>query len=141
MNLIAVFLSVLIFVAILAGGLILPRLLFRSMLRLLSSLSGWQQLSLRFPEIDGQFDATTWRFCSVRLGGIDYKSCVAITVSEECVTLRIGFPFRDFHPNLSIPRSLLERGVRSRFWMTEFLITDEQTSLWLNNRVASELLK
>ena len=141
MNLIAVLLSVLIMVAMLAVGLILFRLLFRPMLRLLSSLSGWQHLSLRFPQIDGQFDARTFWFCSVRLGGVDYKSCVTIRVSEEYVTLGIGFPFRDFHPDVSIPRSLLVRGGRSKFWMTEFLITDEQTSLWLSNRVASELLK
>ena len=141
MTLIAALLSVLSLVAMLAVGLILFRLLFRPMLRLLSSLSGWQHLSLRFPEIDGQFDAKTWRFCSVRLGGIDYKSCVTVTLSEQYVTLKIGFPFRDFHPNLSIPRSLLESGLRSTFWLTEFRITDEQTSLWFNNRVASKLLQ
>jgi type IV secretory pathway VirB6-like protein len=141
MNWITVLLSVIILVAMFAIGMILVRLLFRPMLRLLSSLSGWQNLSTRFPEIDGQFEATTWRFCSVRLGGIDYKSCVTTTLSEEHVTLKVGFPFRDFHPNFSIPCSLLDRGLRSTFWMKEFLITDEQTSLWLSNRVASKLLQ
>ena len=141
MNWITVLLSVIILMAMFAIGMILVRLLFRPMLQLLSSLSGWQKLSTRFPEIDGQFEATTWRFCSVRLGGIDYKSCVTIRLSEQYVTLKVGFPFRDFHPNLSIPRSVLEPGVGSKFWITEFLIADERTSLWVSNRVARKLLQ
>jgi hypothetical protein len=141
MNWITVLLSVIILVAMFAIGMILIRFLFRPMLRLLSSLSGWQKLSTRFPEIDGPLEATTWRFCSVRLGGIDYKSCVTITLSEQYVTLKVGFPFRDFHPNLSIPRSVIERGVGSEFWITEFLIADERTSLWVSNRVARKLLQ
>jgi hypothetical protein len=141
MNWITVLLSVIILMAMFAIGMILVRLLFRPMLQLLSSLSGWQKLSTRFPEIDGQFEATTWRFCSVRLGGIDYKSCVTITLSEQHVTLKVGFPFSDFHPNLSIPRSVIERGVGSKFWITEFLIADERTSLWVSNRVARKLLQ
>lgn len=141
MNWITVLLSVIILMAMFTIGMILIRFLFRPVLRLLSSLSGWQKLATRFPEIESPFEATTWRFCSVRLGGIDYKSCVTITLSEQHVTLKVGFPFRDFHPNLSIPRSAIERGVGSKFWITEFLIAEERTSLWISNRVAQELLK
>lgn len=110
-------------------------------LRLLSSISGWNTLASRFPAKEIDTASTVYRFCSVRLGWVDYKSCVSVYLSQNFVSLRIGLPFRDYHPGISIPRSMLKPTTKSTFWLTEFTIDGENTSIWFNKQLAKRLCK
>ncbi len=132
--------AIIIGVVLLVVFLVLARLAFRLPLWIFTSLSGWGNLSSRFPASVSDPEATTYRFCSVRLGVVDYGACVNVLLSQDHVLLRIGFPFRDFHPNICIPRSLLKRGLRTTFWLTEFTIVGEDISIWFGRRISRELI-
>jgi hypothetical protein len=129
------------FVAGLAALFVFQRLLRIVPLWVLSSISGWRSLSSRFPENESDPDSTTFRSCSVRLGGVGYGSCVDVLLSQKYVSLHIGWLWRDFHPNICIPRSQLKLGARTKMWWTEFRIDGEDTSIWFSKRIARELVK
>lgn len=133
--------AIVTFVAMLAAVVVLLRLLVIIPLWLLTSLSGWRNLSFRFPENQSDPDSTTYRSRSVRLGGIDYGSCVDVLLSQKHVSLRIGWWFRAFHPNICIPRSQLKLGARTKMWFTEFRIAGDDTTIWFDKKITREFLK
>lgn len=126
-------------IALLAVFAVLLRLFFKVPLWVLTRMSGWQELAARFPETQTDSDWTKFRFCSVRLGGISYKSCVTILLSKDSVSLHIGLPFRDFHPHIRIPRDRLVPRAGVTIWLREFLIDDDGTTIWLDRRIARQL--
>lgn len=132
---------IIFFVAALAVLFVLQRFLRIVPLWVLSSMSGWRSLSARFPENETDPESTTFRSCTVRLGGVDYGSCVDVLLSQKHVSLHIVWWCRDFHPNICIPRSQLKLGTRTRMWSKEFRIDGEDTSIWFSKRVARELVK
>jgi hypothetical protein len=134
------------FVIVFFGAGLAALFLFQRVLRIvplwvLSSMSGWRSLSSRFPEHESDPDSTTFRSCSVQLGGVGYGSCVDVLLSQKYVSLHIVWWCRDFHPNICIPRSQLKLGARTKMWWTEFRIEGEDTSIWFRKRIARELVK
>lgn len=131
--------AIVISIALLALLAMFLRLIFKVPLWVLTRMSGWQELSARFPETQADSESTRLRFCSVRLGGISYKSCVNVLLSKDAVTLQMQFPFRDFHPNIRIPRKKLVQGSGATMWLQEFLVDDDGLTIWLDKRVARQL--
>lgn len=128
-----------IFAVLLGVAVVAFRILFKIPLWLISSLSGWHALALRYPETEGDSNATKHSFCTVRLKSIGYGSCVSVFLSPKHISLRMHWPFRDFHPGICIPRSQLRRGTKTTRWLMEFKIVGEDTSIWFTRGVAREL--
>ena len=131
--------TIVISIALLALLAMFLRLIFKVPLWVLTKMSGWQELSARFPETQADSESTRFRFCSVRLRGISYKSCVNVLISKDAVSLHIGLPFRDFHPNIRIPRNRLVPRSGATVWLQEFLVDDDGLEIWLDKRVARQL--
>jgi len=128
-------------IALLALLAMLLRLIFKVPLWVLTRMSGWRELSEKFPDTQADPESNKFRFCSVRLGGISYKSCVNVLVSKDAVSLHIGLPFRDFHPNIRLPRNRLLPRSGATMWLQEFLVDDDGLTIWLDKRVARQLGK
>lgn len=136
MQMFRIVLATIVMVAILALLAFVLRMLFKVPLWFVSSMSGWRDLSEDFPSQNYSDYSSVLRFCSLRIRGIDYRSCVTVLVAPEHITLRILAPFRDFHPDISIPISHLQVTSRSTFWFNEFSISDSGKSIWFDNRVS-----
>lgn len=136
MQMFRIALATIVMVAILALLAIVLRMLFKVPLWFVSSISGWSDLSEDFPPQDYSGYSSVLRFCSLRIRGMDYGSCVTVLVGPEHITLRILLPFRDFHPDISIPISRLQFTSRSTFWFHEFAISDTGKTIWFDYRVS-----
>ena len=133
------FIAIIVMIAMLLLLTAIFRMLFKIPLWLLAAMSGWRELSAKYPDKERGLNEQKLRFCSIRIRGIDYRSCVNILLSQESLTLSIGFPFRDFHPNICIPRSQLLPSSRTTMWLTEYTVSDMETSIWFDKRVSQRL--
>jgi hypothetical protein len=137
MQMFRIVIATIVMVAILALLTFVLRMLFKVPLWFVSSMSGWRDLSEDFPSQNYSDYSLVLRFCSLRIRGIDYRSCVTVLVAPEHITLRILAPFRDFHPDISIPISHLQFTSRSTYWFDEFSISDSGNSIWFDHRVSN----
>lgn len=78
-------------------------------LHLLSTISGWGVLAIRFPD-QSEIARRTFRFCSIKIGGVNYGSCCRI---DECLSgLRVNvfLLFRFRHATIFLPWDKLSAG-------------------------------
>lgn len=85
---------------------------------LLARMGGWHRLGEKFRAF-GPASGTRHRMQSIRLGLVNYNSCLTIHVSDEGLHLATMLPFRLAHPPLFIPWAELQKPVAKKsLWMT-----------------------
>lgn len=85
---------------------------------LLSRMGGWHRLGAKFRALRPA-NGTRHRMQSIRLGLVNYNSCLTIHISDEGLHLATILPFRLAHPPLLIPWSELQKPVAKKsLWMT-----------------------
>jgi hypothetical protein len=70
--------------------------------KLLSYMGGWNSLS-EYYKSEEQFSGKKWYFQSLKVGWVNYNSCITLGVSETSIFLSVLPLFRIGHPTLSIP--------------------------------------
>lgn len=114
--------------------------IFSLPLRLISKISGWYRLGELFPaHSDGK--GVRFKCCTVCIDKMCYRSCITASINGDFLTLSPIFPFRPYHPAISIPRDRL-RSVPEKarlFRLEKFEIAGTNKSIWLPSRVAHEL--
>lgn len=108
--------------------------------KVISSVSGWGRLAEAFPG-GANGPGRVFRFCTVRVNVMPYRSCITATVGDGSVTLTPMFPFRAFHAPISLPIDRLERLSRSvnAYTLTDYAVRGTGHTIGLPARVASLL--
>lgn len=132
--------AVMTIVALAIALLLFSEIIFSIPLRLVSKVSGWCRLGELFPQNFGE-EGTRFRFCTVCIDAMCYRSCVTATIDSNYLTLSPMFPFRPYHPAISIPRDrlrLVSEKVRT-FRLTKFEIVGADKTIRLPSRIALKL--
>lgn len=125
-------------VALIACGLLfLSEYIFSVPAKIVASLSGWGSFAIKFPS-NKKSGGTMYRFCTIGVNSMRYRSCINIILHEDTVTFSPMFPFRSYHPQFSIPIDRLRREKKtiSRFGLTKYNILDFDGVIWLPYRIA-----
>jgi hypothetical protein len=105
-----------------------------------STIGGWKKIAEKYPDRQSEQDET-FRFCSLLLNRVPYNSCITIRIGEEYLTLAPIFPFRCFHPPISIPLRILQprfETLRS-FKPNEFEIDQSGHIIGVNRSIATRV--
>jgi hypothetical protein len=130
-------------VALLACSLLLlSEYIFAIPARIIASLSGWDSFVSSFP-LNKKRGGTIFRFCTIGINSMQYRSCINLILNEDTVTFSPMFPFRSYHPQFTISINHLRRESKtiSRFGLTKYAIQNFDGVIWLPFRVASNLPK
>lgn len=87
---------------------------------LLSVAGGWRNLG-KIYLADGAFDGKKWYFQSLKMGVVNYNSCVNIAANENSLYISVLPIFRIGHPPLNIPFSELQ-GKEYKGWIFRYVI-------------------
>lgn len=109
-------------------------------LKLIASF-GWGDIAIAYPG-KRHPGGRPFHFCTVGINSMRYRSCVTVTVADDFVALDPMFPFRFFHPSISLPISRLERVCDSvqTFGLTEFRISGTRHAVWFTRRIALQVV-
>lgn len=102
---------------------------------------GWGDLAKRYPGRNN-LPSKQYYFCTVRVKWMSYGSCTIVSIADGYVNLACMFPFRFFHPPISLPIGALQlysSSVRT-FRLTEFKVGNTSHSVWLPRWVASVIV-
>ena len=106
----------------------------------LIAFSGWREIAIAYPGRRVQ-SGERFIFCTVGINFMRYRSCTIVTIDDGYVTIACMFPFRFYHPPISLPVIQLElfSSHVKKFGLTEFKIRDTPHSVWLPPRIASRI--
>lgn len=108
-------------------------------LKLIASY-GWSDIANIYPDRHVHTDQQFY-FCTIGINSMRYRSCTIISISDGFVNLACMFPFRFFHPTISLPVTKLQLSSNSvkKSGLTKFNICDTSHSVWLPPRIVSKL--
>ena len=94
--------------------------LWVAVLSLLSFIGGWKKLSRLYPlkSSDKNNTAQKYSMSSLKMGFVNYRSCVNISFTETGIILETIKIFSVMHPPLFIPYYKITDAQRGKFFIT-----------------------
>jgi|GEM_PF-4816370 len=78
-----------------------------------AAIGPWRSLAIRFP-YNESISGIHYRFVSMGAGVSSYSWCLSAIASSDHLTLWVFWPFRPFHPPMTLPRSEIAEIVAGR---------------------------
>jgi len=91
-------------------------------LKLLSTMSGWSQLTARF-DLQGEFQGRIWRFQSARMNRVSFRAALSIGAGRGGLYLVPMLLWRPFHNPLLIPWGEVQAEPLKRSWFRGYRLT------------------